>query len=330
MTRKILQRRMLCSFVLMLVCLVLSVYAQQPYRPDWESLKSIPVPRWFDDAKFGIFIHWGPQAVSESNNLRLDSPRFGYKDIIPLFKAESWDPNAWAELFHEAGARYVVLTGEHHDGYALWDSQLTQWCATKIGPKRDLVGELAKTCRARGLRFAPSYHRERHNGFFATATTRFLVKAGARDTAEAARRIESFVAEYITNKSLSVGYASAAEVVESRQGDCSEFAVLTAALCRAAGIPAEVVVGMAYVKEFAGIEGFGGHAWARAYVGGDKQGRGGRWIGLDAAFKSGGRGGYDAGHIALATGDGEPGAFFNMASALGQFTIENIKIQRAK
>jgi len=180
MTRKILQRRMLCSFVLMLVCLVLSVYAQQPYRPDWESLKSIPVPRWFDDAKFGIFIHWGPQAVSESNNLRLDSPRFGYKDIIPLFKAESWDPNAWAELFHEAGARYVVLTGEHHDGYALWDSQLTQWCATKIGPKRDLVGELAKTCRARGLRFAPSYHRERHNGFFATATTRFLVKAQPR------------------------------------------------------------------------------------------------------------------------------------------------------
>jgi len=152
--------------------------------------------------------------------------------------------------------------------------------------------------------------------------------AGARDTAEAARRIESFVAEYITNKSLSVGYASAAEVVESRQGDCSEFAVLTAALCRAAGIPAEVVVGMAYVKEFAGIEGFGGHAWARAYVGGDKQGRGGRWIGLDAAFKSGGRGGYDPGHIALATGNGEPGAFFNMATALGQFTIEKLTIQR--
>ena len=119
------------------------------------------MPRWFDDAKFGIFIHWGPQAVSESNDLRLNPPAFGYKDIVPLFKAENWDPNAWAELFHEAGARYVVLSGEHHDGYALWDSQLTQWCATKIGPKRDLVGELAKTCRVRGLLFAPSYHRER-------------------------------------------------------------------------------------------------------------------------------------------------------------------------
>lgn len=148
----------------------------------------------------------------------------------------------------------------------------------------------------------------------------------AKDTAEAARRIESFVARYVDNKSLSVGYASAAEVVESRQGDCSEFAVLTAALCRAVGIPAEVVVGLAYVKEFAGLEGFGGHAWARAYVGGDRNGAGGRWIGLDAAFQSGGRGGYDAGHIALATGDGEPGDFFNMASALGRFQIEEIQI----
>jgi len=151
----------------------------------------------------------------------------------------------------------------------------------------------------------------------------------AKDAAEAARRIESFVAKYIDNKGLSVGYASAVEVVESRQGDCSEFAVLTAALCRAAGIPAQVAVGVAYVKEFGGLEGFGGHAWTRAYVGGDEQGRGGQWIGLDAAFKSGHRGGYDAGHITLAVGNGEPGDFFNMATALGQFQIEKIDVQRA-
>jgi len=112
-----------------------------------------------------------------------------------------------------------------------------------------------------------------------------------KDAAEAARRIESFVARYIDNKSLSVGYASAVEVVESRQGDCSEFAVLTAALCRAVGIPAQVVVGVAYVKEFGGLQGFGGHAWAQAYIGADEQGQGGKWIGLDAAFKSSGRGG---------------------------------------
>jgi hypothetical protein len=151
-----------------------------------------------------------------------------------------------------------------------------------------------------------------------------------KDAAEAARRIESFVARYIDDKSLSVGYASAVEVVESRQGDCSEFAVLTAGLCRAVGIPAQVVVGVAYVAEFGGLQGFGGHAWAQAYVGADERGQGGKWIGLDAAFKSSGRGGHDAGHIALAAGEGEPGDFFNMATALGQFKIEKIDIQRAK
>jgi len=150
----------------------------------------------------------------------------------------------------------------------------------------------------------------------------------AKNAAEAARRIEAFVARYIDHKSLSIGYASAAEVLETRQGDCTEFAVLTAALCRAVGIPAQVTVGVAYVSDFGGMQGFGGHAWTQAYVGGDKRGKGGKWIGLDAAFKGGGRGGYDPGHIALAIGNGEPGDFFNIASALGQFTIEKINISR--
>jgi len=153
---------------------------------------------------------------------------------------------------------------------------------------------------------------------------------GMKDSAEAARRIEAFVAEYIENRSLSVGYASAAEVAESRKGDCSEFAVLTAALCRAVGIPAQVCVGVAYVEDFGGIEGFGGHAWAQAYVGADKEGRGGKWVGLDAAFKSSGRGGYDAGHIALAVGNGDPGDFFNMATTLGQFKIEKVQVRRGE
>lgn len=141
-----------------------------------------------------------------------------------------------------------------------------------------------------------------------------------KDAAEAARRIEAFVADYIDDKSLSVGYASAAEVAASRQGDCSEFAVLTAALCRAVGIPAQVVVGVAYVDDFAGHQGFGGHAWAQAYIAG-------RWIGLDAAFKSSGRGGYGPGHIALAAGNGDPADFFNIASALGRFKIERLEVE---
>jgi hypothetical protein len=144
---------------------------------------------------------------------------------------------------------------------------------------------------------------------------------GTKDAAEAIKKIEAFVGSYIKNTSLSVGYATAAEVAASKQGDCSEFAVLTAAMCRAVGIPAQVVVGVAYVEDFAGHQGFGGHAWNQAYVGG-------KWVGLDAAFKSTGRGGYDAGHIALAAGGGEPGDFLNMASTLGQFKIEKVKVDR--
>jgi len=142
-----------------------------------------------------------------------------------------------------------------------------------------------------------------------------------KDATEAVKKIEAFVAKYIENKNLSVGYASAAEVAVSKQGDCSEHAVLAAALCRAVGIPAQMVVGIAYVKDFGGRQGFGGHAWTQAYV--DS-----KWVGLDAAFKGTGRGGYDAGHIALAAGNGEPADFFNLVTTLGQFKIDKITVNR--
>ena len=145
----------------------------------------------------------------------------------------------------------------------------------------------------------------------------------AKDAADAARRIEQFVAGYINNISLSVGYASASEVAASRKGDCTEFAVLCAAMCRSAGVPARVVMGVAYVENFAGRTGFGGHAWTEAYIGG-------KWVGLDSAFKAGGRGGFDAGHIALAAGDGEPADFFNIATTLGRFKIEKVAVNREK
>jgi len=164
------------------------------YDYDWESLKTKPVPKWFDDAKFGIFIHWGPYSVighkkggrgyaewTPRNMYKepdyydpyLDQhvgghpPEFGYKEIIKQFKAEKFDPQQWAELFKKAGARYVVPVAEHHDGYAMWDSDLTPWCATKVGPMRDIIGELGEAVRARGMKYAPSYHRERHPGYYA-------------------------------------------------------------------------------------------------------------------------------------------------------------------
>ncbi len=137
---------------------------------------------------------------------------------------------------------------------------------------------------------------------------------------DAALAIEKFVGNHIVKKDLSIGYASALEVARSRQGDCTEHALLTAALCRAAGIPSRVVVGVTYLNNFLGtMNCFGGHEWTEVFIGSE-------WIGLDAAFSEPGKRGFDAGHIALATGNGEPGDFFNLAVILGLFEIEEVKI----
>ena len=164
------------------------------YDGSWESLQSMPVPAWFDDGKIGIFITWGPYSeIGYRRGARgyaehvpkliyqdpehyypymkerwgATPPDFGYKDIIPKFTAENWNPDEWAELFADVGATYVVMTAEHHDGFAMWDSDLTPWNAVDKGPRRDLVGDLGKAVRKKGLKYAPSYHRERHTGYFA-------------------------------------------------------------------------------------------------------------------------------------------------------------------
>ena len=149
------------------------VTRQGPFRPDWESLQKYEAPDWYKDAKFGIFIHWGVYSVPAFGNewyprmmyrtgsteyehhLATYGPqdKFGYKDFIPLFKAEHYDPVAWAELFKKAGAKYVVPVAEHHDGFAMYDSGLSDWTAAKMGPHRDLIGDLAKAVRAEGLHF---------------------------------------------------------------------------------------------------------------------------------------------------------------------------------
>jgi hypothetical protein len=140
----------------------------------------------------------------------------------------------------------------------------------------------------------------------------------APDTATAATQIEAFVDGYITQKDLSVGYASAAEVAETRQGDCSEHAVLTAAMCRAVGIPARVVCGIVYADSFLSKESiFGGHMWTEVYIGDT-------WLGLDATRSE--QNGFGPGHIALAHGNGEPADFFGLVNTLGCFEIEKITL----
>ena len=162
------------------------------YEPNWESLKQYEIPAWFNDAKFGIFIHWGPYAVpayrsewyprlmymdtatfSAQLDLQAEGPNhvythhkdtwgdqkeFGYKDFIPMFKAGNFDPQKWISLFKDAGARYVVPVAEHHDGFAMYASNHTRWNAKDMGPKRDVLGELFEEGRKQGLKMGFSSH----------------------------------------------------------------------------------------------------------------------------------------------------------------------------
>ena len=157
-----------------------------PFHADWASLETYRSPGWYDNAKFGIFIHWGVYSVpafgSEwyprqmyqkgstdyAHHIATYGPQstFGYKDFIPMFKAQRFDPAAWATLFKAAGARYVVPVAEHHDGFAMYDSKLSEWTAAKMGPHKDIIGLLEKAVRAQGLRFGVSSHRAEHDWFF--------------------------------------------------------------------------------------------------------------------------------------------------------------------
>jgi alpha-L-fucosidase len=165
---------------------ILAMMPEGPFKPGWESLQQYAIPEWYMDSKFGIFIHWGLYSVPAFQNewyprnmYLQDQPaykhhletygphkQFGYKDFIPKFTAEKWDPAEWAELFRKSGARYVVQVAEHHDGFAMYDCSYTDWNAVKMGPKRDLVGELAAAVRKKGLVFGVSCHRAEHWWFF--------------------------------------------------------------------------------------------------------------------------------------------------------------------
>ena len=152
------------------------------YEPTWESLAKHRNPEWFRDAKFGIYTHWGPVAVGAEDgpggvqwygrNMYVDnSPTFeyhrkkygdqnkvGYKDIVPLFKAEKFDAEAWAELFAKAGAKFAGPVAIHHDNYAMWDSKYTEWDSMDQSPKRDFTAELEEAIRKRGMKFIATFH----------------------------------------------------------------------------------------------------------------------------------------------------------------------------
>jgi len=162
------------------------------YEATWESIDSRPVPGWFEDAKFGIFIHWGLYSVPSYSptvrdgvgiyeryaewywrRWREPSPiqhyftgfhnrvwgeNFKYQDFVNHFKAEMFNPDDWAEIFSKAGARYVVLTSKHHEGFTLWPSQYSwNWNAMDVGPHRDLLGDLTKSVKDKGMKMGYYY-----------------------------------------------------------------------------------------------------------------------------------------------------------------------------
>ena len=188
----------------------------QPYQPTWESVDRRPTPAWFTDARFGIFIHWGTYSVpayapvipgklayaewywnalttgkgKDANPVQAGTweyhkrqygPDYDYAAFAPQFRAELFDPDHWAEVFRRSGAKYVVLTSKHHEGFALWPSKEASatwgrpWNAVEIGPKRDVLGDLTKAVRAKGLKMGFYYSLyEWYNPLYLTDKPRYV------------------------------------------------------------------------------------------------------------------------------------------------------------
>ena len=161
-----------------------------PFEPTWDSIKkNYPgTPEWLHEAKFGVFIHWGPQAYGRSGDWyarRLYSEgensynnhlknfghpsEFGYKDVLNDWKAPKWDPVLLTKAFHDAGIRFVMAIGVHHDNYDMWDSKYNPWNAAEVGPKKDMIGAWKREAAKNGMRFGITFHHEYNWWWFQTA-----------------------------------------------------------------------------------------------------------------------------------------------------------------
>src|SRR5574344_2407687 len=176
-----------------MLCMTLNIQAQQQYtvpvseihekmmtgkfQPTWQSLEQYQVPTWFSHAKFGIWAHWGPQCVEGSGDwmardMYIEGSKawkfhrehyghqseVGFKDILPLFKAEHWNPDSLVAYYKSLGAQYFFVLGNHHDNFDLWDSKYQEWNSVNIGPKKDLIDGWAKAAKKHGLPLGISFH----------------------------------------------------------------------------------------------------------------------------------------------------------------------------
>ncbi len=162
-----------------------SVIENGKYKDNWQSLSNHKTPEWYYRDKFGIFIHWGIYSVPAFGNewysrnmynkesreyyhhLRVygKQSEFGYKDFIPDFKGEKFDAEKWVDLFKKAGAKFVTPVCEHHDGFAMYDTEFNRWNAKEMGPCRDVIAEIKAACEKEGLTFCASSHRAEHYFF---------------------------------------------------------------------------------------------------------------------------------------------------------------------
>jgi alpha-L-fucosidase len=161
------------------------VIANGRYKDNWQSLSNHKTPEWYYNGKFGIFIHWGIYSVpaygSEWYSRAMydkkhrefeyhrktygDQKDFGYKDFIPMFKGEKFNADKWVDLFKNSGAKFVMPVCEHHDGFAMYDTEFNRWNAKNMGPCRDVAGEIKTACEKQGLTFCASSHRAEHYFF---------------------------------------------------------------------------------------------------------------------------------------------------------------------
>jgi alpha-L-fucosidase len=178
----------LLSMTLVLIFKTPAPAQEMEYRESWNSLRNHDTPEWFKNAKFGIYTHLGVYSVPAKGpngswyphnmykkgteqykyhveNYGLPS-EFGYKDFIPMFKAEKFNADEWAELFIKSGAQFAGPVAEHHDGFSMWDSEINEYNAKKMGPHRDIVGELEKAIKKRGMKFITTFHHDTHWAYY--------------------------------------------------------------------------------------------------------------------------------------------------------------------
>lgn len=213
------------------------------YEPSWNSLQQIATPKWLRDGKFGIYTHWGVYSVPAygkngtwyAHNIytKPDSDdrkhheatygpleKFGYKDFIPMFKGENFDPDAWAQLFQQAGARFAGPVAEHHDGFSMWDTKYSNWNAAKMGPKRDVVGELSKSVKKHDMKFLTAFHHAENWFYFPTWAGKYDVSDPAYEGLYGRRHAENALPD---QQFLDVWKGKIVEVIEKYGPDVMWF-----------------------------------------------------------------------------------------------------------